>query len=139
MRVLEWILVAFVLAATLPPIAGVYQFVLAGLHRFHRDPLQLTGRPPRVAVVIPAWNEAAVILRTIEYLLALDYPSGQLRIYVVDDASTDETPEIVETWSGHTPGSCTTSGARAAARARRTRSTSACARSAPTAGTRRSW
>jgi cellulose synthase/poly-beta-1,6-N-acetylglucosamine synthase-like glycosyltransferase len=94
-RALEWILVVFVLAATLPPIAGVYQFLLAGLHRFHRDPLQLTGRPPRVAVVIPAWNEAAVILRTIEYLLALDYPSEQLRIYVVDDASTDATPEIV--------------------------------------------
>ena len=96
MRVLEWILVAFVLAATLPPAAGVYQFLLAGLHRFRRDPGELTGPPLRVAVVIPAWNEAAVILRTIEYLLALDYPSDHLRIYVVDDASTDATPQIVD-------------------------------------------
>jgi cellulose synthase/poly-beta-1,6-N-acetylglucosamine synthase-like glycosyltransferase len=95
MRALEWILVAFVLAATLPPVAGVYQFMLAGMHRFGRDADEITGRPPRVAVVIPAWNEAAVILRTIQYLLALDYPSEALRIYVVDDASTDATPEIV--------------------------------------------
>jgi cellulose synthase/poly-beta-1,6-N-acetylglucosamine synthase-like glycosyltransferase len=95
MRVLEWILVAFVLAATLPPVTGVYQFILAGLHRFGPNPDGFTGRPPRVAVVIPAWNEAAVIRRTIEYLLALDYPSEALRIYVVDDASTDATPEIV--------------------------------------------
>jgi cellulose synthase/poly-beta-1,6-N-acetylglucosamine synthase-like glycosyltransferase len=94
-RVLEWILVAFVLLATLPPVAGVYQFLLAGMHRFRRSPDELTPQSPRVAVVIPAWNEAAVIRRTIAYLLALDYPSGSLRIYVVDDASTDATPEIV--------------------------------------------
>jgi cellulose synthase/poly-beta-1,6-N-acetylglucosamine synthase-like glycosyltransferase len=104
MRVLEWILVAFVLVATLPPATGVYQFMLAGLHRFGRKPDEFTGRPPRVAVVIPAWNEAAVILRTIEYLLALDYPSGQLRIYVVDDASTDATPEIVRNLALAHPG-----------------------------------
>jgi cellulose synthase/poly-beta-1,6-N-acetylglucosamine synthase-like glycosyltransferase len=103
-RVLEWILVAFVLAATLPPAAGVYQFLLAGLHRFRQNPDELTGRPLRVAVVIPAWNEAAVILRTVEYLLALDYPSDHLRIYVVDDASTDATPEIVRNLAEAHPG-----------------------------------
>ena len=37
MRALEWILVAFVLAATLPPVAGVYQFMLAGMHRFGKN------------------------------------------------------------------------------------------------------
>jgi len=45
---------------------------------------------PRVAVVIPARNEADVIGRVIESLLAQDYP-GALHIFVVDDHSSDNT------------------------------------------------
>ncbi len=48
---------------------------------------------PPVAVVVPVFNEATVIRRTLEALLASDYP--RLRIVVVDDGSTDETARIV--------------------------------------------
>ena len=86
MGVLDWILTAFVIAGALPLVAGCYQFALAGLHRFrHRSRGELE-RVPNVAVVVPAWNEAAVIGRTIDTLLALDYPGERLRVYVVDDA-----------------------------------------------------
>jgi len=44
---------------------------------------------PLVSVVVPAYNEEKVILRTIESLLASDYP--KLEIIVVDDGSTDGT------------------------------------------------
>jgi len=47
---------------------------------------------PRVSVIIPAWNEGAVIEATIERLLSLNYPQDRLRIYVIDDGSTDDTP-----------------------------------------------
>ncbi|MEM1025217.1 MAG: glycosyltransferase family 2 protein [Myxococcota bacterium] len=47
---------------------------------------------PRVAILIPAWNEGAVIATTIRRLMKLDYPTDRLRVFVIDDASTDETP-----------------------------------------------
>lgn len=45
---------------------------------------------PFVSVVVPAFNEEAVIGRTISTLLQSDYP-GRLEIIVVDDGSTDHT------------------------------------------------
>ena len=59
---------------------------------------------PRVAIVIPAWNEAAVLERTLDRLLALEYPADRLRVYVVDDASTDATPEKVAAKAAAAPG-----------------------------------
>ena len=47
---------------------------------------------PRTAVLIPAWNEGAVIAGSIDRLMAAEYPPESLRVYVVDDASTDDTP-----------------------------------------------
>ena len=44
---------------------------------------------PLVSVVVPAFNEERVICRTIESLLASDYP--KLEIIVVDDGSSDST------------------------------------------------
>ena len=46
--------------------------------------------PPRVAVVVPARNEADLIGAVVRSLLEQDYP-GPLRIFVVDDHSTDDT------------------------------------------------
>ena len=45
-----------------------------------------------------------MIGRTIDTLLALDYPPERLRVYVVDDASTDETPEVVLGKAAEHPG-----------------------------------
>ena len=47
---------------------------------------------PRIAILIPAWNEAAVIAASIDRLMALEYPPDSLRVFLVDDASTDDTP-----------------------------------------------
>jgi hopene-associated glycosyltransferase HpnB len=45
---------------------------------------------PRIAVILPARNEAETIARTLEALGAQQYP-GELRIFVIDDHSEDET------------------------------------------------
>ena len=47
---------------------------------------------PRVAVLIPAYNEEKVIERTIQGALDSDYPN--LRVIVIDDGSKDRTLEI---------------------------------------------
>src|SRR4051794_5707112 len=104
MGVIEWILTIFVLAGALPLIAGCYQFALAALHRFRRRSRGDLQTQPRVAVVVPAWNEAAVLGRTIDTLAGLDYPADRLRIYVVDDASTDATPDVVRGRAEQHPG-----------------------------------
>jgi cellulose synthase/poly-beta-1,6-N-acetylglucosamine synthase-like glycosyltransferase len=104
MPVLRSILTAFVIAGALPLIAGCYQFALAGLHRFRRRANGELDHVLNVAVVVPAWNEAAVIGRTIDTLVALDYPPERLRVYVVDDASTDETPDVVRGRAEQHPG-----------------------------------
>jgi cellulose synthase/poly-beta-1,6-N-acetylglucosamine synthase-like glycosyltransferase/peptidoglycan/xylan/chitin deacetylase (PgdA/CDA1 family) len=51
---------------------------------------------PTVAVLIPAFNEEKVIVRTVEAVLACDYPKGKLRAFVIDDGSSDETVSVTE-------------------------------------------
>jgi poly-beta-1,6-N-acetyl-D-glucosamine synthase len=53
---------------------------------------------PPISILVPAFNEEAVIGRCLESLLALDYPSYE--VIVVDDGSTDRTAEIAGEWEG---------------------------------------
>ena len=53
------------------------------------------GYAPSVAVIVPARNESANIGGCLRTLLAQDYPTGRLRIFVADDNSTDDTAGIV--------------------------------------------
>nr|MDT0664362.1 glycosyltransferase family 2 protein [Micromonospora sp. DSM 115978] len=57
-----------------------------------------------MAVLVPAWNEGMVIGSTIDRLLSLDYPRDAIRVYVVDDASTDDTPDVIRRKSAEYPG-----------------------------------
>lgn len=53
---------------------------------------------PRITFIIPTYNEEKVIKNKIENTLSLDYPKEQLDIVIIDDASTDETVRIVQTF-----------------------------------------
>lgn len=63
--------------------------VLKRLRGGHVDPVDPTLEP-RVAIVIPLFNEGDGIRATIESLARLDYPKEKLEIVVVDDCSTDD-------------------------------------------------
>jgi len=56
---------------------------------------------PLVSVVVPARNEALYIERCVRSLLAQNYPN--LEVIVVDDASTDATPDILAQLAGEFP------------------------------------
>ena len=51
---------------------------------------------PKVTLVIPAYNEEAVIERKLRNFLALDYPEDRLHVVVISDGSTDATVEIAD-------------------------------------------
>ncbi len=55
-------------------------------------PGQIAAYRPRVAVLIPAYNEEKVIERTVQGALDSDYPN--LRVIVIDDGSKDRTLDI---------------------------------------------
>jgi cellulose synthase/poly-beta-1,6-N-acetylglucosamine synthase-like glycosyltransferase/peptidoglycan/xylan/chitin deacetylase (PgdA/CDA1 family)/spore germination protein YaaH len=55
-------------------------------------PAETASYKPRVAVLIPAYNEEKVIERTISAVLNSDYPD--LRVIVIDDGSRDKTLEV---------------------------------------------
>ena len=67
--------------------------ILAVIDRLRRPRRQPTaGYAPRVAVLIPAYNEEAVIVRTIRSVLNSDYKN--LHVVVIDDGSQDRTAEV---------------------------------------------
>src|SRR4051794_36110488 len=65
----------------------VSRFVLSLPYRAPAD----AGVEPRVAIVMPAFNEQAAIARSLRSLLAVDYPAGKFEIVAIDDGSTDGT------------------------------------------------
>ena len=60
--------------------------------------------PPRLSIVIPAYNESARIEAALASVLAcVDARSWDADILVVDDGSTDNTPAIVQQWMASHP------------------------------------
>ena len=103
--IFEWFLVALVLLAAVPMLVANYQFLLIGVHFRKLHYAQCRPYYPRTAILVPAWNEAAVVGASIDRLMRLEYPRESLRIFVVDDASTDATPEVIQAKAAQYSGS----------------------------------
>ena len=90
-----WLLgLAIVAVGILVAARVILVAVLAGWHRRRSQRESLTGYLPRVAVVVPAYNEIVGIEAAVRSLATSDYPD--LDIVVVDDGSDDGTAEAVE-------------------------------------------
>lgn len=100
----EVVLTLLVLIGAVPLVISAIQFLLIGLHGWRNHYDRVAPCYPRVAVLVPAWNEGAVIGATVDRLLTLDYPADRLRVVVVDDASTDDTPDVVADRARRNPG-----------------------------------
>ena len=57
---------------------------------------QLLENAPSVSLLVAAQNEEAVIGQLVTMLCNLDYPTPKYDLWVVDDHSTDKTPEILQ-------------------------------------------
>ncbi len=91
-----------------------YPFIFLGLYfevfmlltflsapaRLRRDRPAAT-HTPKVAIIVPCWNEESTIGGTVESLLALDYPTSELRIILVNDGSTDNTRAVMDSYLNH--------------------------------------
>ena len=58
------------------------------------------GKPleeyPTVSILVPAHNEALVIVRTVRALMNMEYPVDRYEVIVINDNSTDDTAEKLE-------------------------------------------
>lgn len=64
--------------------------------KYSHAPAMPDGEWPKVAVMIPAYNEEKVIGEKVRNCLEQDYPADRLQILVGSDGSQDRTDEIVE-------------------------------------------
>ena len=70
--------------------------VLSSLKSGGGEAADETHHRPMVSLVIPAYNELAVIRRKLDNSLAIDYPRDLLEIVVASDGSDDGTDQVVE-------------------------------------------
>lgn len=63
---------------------------------------------PSLTVIIPAYNEGAMVQRSIDSVARADYPADRLQIIAVDDGSTDDTWAHIEAAAARHPGRVTT-------------------------------
>jgi poly-beta-1,6-N-acetyl-D-glucosamine synthase len=95
--------VALVLIAGIALIPGYLNIQLLSSIMLDRPPrLRLQRECPHVALLIAAYNEAGSIAETLEYALRSDYP-GSFEVVVVDDGSSDATPQIVSAYAARDP------------------------------------
>jgi len=89
--ILIWFMIAYQLVLTL---AGYFHHLRSIREQREVDRLPLDF--PKVSILIPAHNEEKVIEKTLDSMLALDYPRDKIEIIVVNDGSGDRTASIVE-------------------------------------------
>jgi cellulose synthase/poly-beta-1,6-N-acetylglucosamine synthase-like glycosyltransferase/peptidoglycan/xylan/chitin deacetylase (PgdA/CDA1 family) len=88
----NFIFLVFFVGDVLMSARLIFIGVLAVIDRFRSPRPATPGYAPRVAVLIPAYNEETVIVRTIRSVLNSDYKN--LHVIVIDDGSTDRTAEV---------------------------------------------
>jgi hyaluronan synthase len=59
---------------------------------------------PSITVIIPAYNEGAMVLNAIESVVAADYPRDRIEIIAVDDGSKDDTWNYIAAAAQRYPG-----------------------------------
>jgi hyaluronan synthase len=87
----------------LPALGAGYALVMLVFQLFRTilwaryKPYPLMDGPwPRLTVIIPAYNEGAMVEKAIDAVAAADYPAEKLEIICIDDGSVDDTWAYIE-------------------------------------------
>lgn len=91
--ILIWFMIAYQFALT---VFGYMNYIHSLKEKNIID--QLDIELPSCAILVPAHNEETVIAKTVEAMLALEYPEGKLEVIIINDGSSDRTKEIVESY-----------------------------------------
>jgi 1,2-diacylglycerol 3-beta-glucosyltransferase len=82
----------FILGLT--TILGIHAIrIIFAKPRHHSKAMQ--GDLPSVSILVAAKNEEAVIGRLVKSLCSLEYTNGQYEVWIIDDNSTDSTPQLL--------------------------------------------
>lgn len=76
--------------------------------RYRPFPSSSWAVAPSLTVVIPAYNEGAMVMNSIESVSNASYPREKLELFVVDDGSTDDTWSYMRQAASRYPGRITT-------------------------------
>jgi hyaluronan synthase len=89
---------AVVALLTLFGLGATAHFVATCVRAWRYRPVGLPGDAalPRVTVIVPAYNEGAMVRVALESALASDYPRERLEILAIDDGSEDDTWEHIQ-------------------------------------------
>lgn len=82
----------FILALT--TMLGIHALRIIFTKRPHHKP-EIGGDLPFISILVAAKNEEAVIGRLVKNLCGLEYPNGQYEVWIIDDNSTDSTPQLL--------------------------------------------
>lgn len=82
----------FVLGLT--TILGLHALVIV-FAKPRRAPEKIEGDLPYVSVLVAAKNEEAVIDKSVRNLCSLEYPQDKYEVWIVDDKSSDATPQLL--------------------------------------------
>jgi hyaluronan synthase len=63
---------------------------------YHPFPSATHEDAPSLTVIIPAYNEGAMVEKAIYSIIAADYPHDRLEVFVIDDGSTDDTWKYIQ-------------------------------------------
>lgn len=100
-----WTVVTYGLIALLALFGLFYLWLEVRFYRALgtvREGRSTVNPPPRVSVLIAARNESAGIRATLDSVLDQDY-AGVWDVWVADDRSTDDTPQILEEYRARYP------------------------------------
>ena len=80
---------------------AVRTWLWLGYHPYERS---THASAPAMTVIVPAYNEGAMVEQSIESVALARYPRGRLEVIVVDDGSTDDTWTYIERAAKRHPG-----------------------------------
>ncbi|AFZ24385.1 glycosyl transferase [Cylindrospermum stagnale PCC 7417] len=82
----------FILGLT--TLLGIHALVVVFAKPRHH-PKEMQGDLPSVSVLVAAKNEEAVIGKLVKSLCSLEYANGHYEVWIIDDHSTDSTPQLL--------------------------------------------